>query len=495
MRLPAPRAARPADLARDPVVPLVLRLAGPAILGISAHALQMLANGWFVADLGAAAIATIGIAYPVTLLVAALGYGAGIAAASVLSRALGRGDRGLADAAASLGFWLALPPGLALTGLILAHPPFWLGLLGADPDLAAAAAPYTALATLGTCLMLAIIVGGFVVRAQGLARLSGAVLVASFALNIALDWLLIRVLGLGTAGAGWAAVLAQGAGALAYLRHFRRARGPVRIRFRPPWRLFGAGGRAAGPLLREMLWLAAPATLSSLLAAVAMALFVQAGAAYGAAAVAGLGLALRIVLVAALPLLGLMAGAQAVIGFAHGAAYGAAHLAGQRARRDRALGFVTAGALAYGCAAAALMALFSDPLAGLFAEDPAVRAEGARATAAFALAFAPVGLQLAAATLFQAIGAPRRAAAVSLAAQGLALIPPLLILPRLYGYDGVLASRIVAEFAADALGAALVLAWLRGEAGRAGGGAGAGSVEGREAVQVAPPHQPAHEGA
>ncbi|AWN38113.1 MATE family efflux transporter [Methylobacterium radiodurans] len=490
MRLSAPRGGgRPADLARDPVVPLVLRLAGPAILGISAHALQMLANGWFVADLGAAAIATIGIAYPVTLLVAALGYGAGIAAASVLSRALGRGDRPLADAAASLGFWLALPPGLLLTGLIALRPAFWLGLLGADAGLAQAAAPYTALATLGTCLMLVIVVGGFVVRAQGLARLSGAILVGSFGLNVLLDALLIRVLGLGTAGAGWAAVLAQGAGALAYLRHFRRERGAARIRFRTPCRLLGDCGPAAGPLLREMLWLAAPATLSSLLAAFAMALFVQAGAAYGAAAVAGLGLGLRIVLVAALPLLGLMAGAQAVIGFAHGAAA----LSGQRARRDRALAFVTAAALAYGVAASGLMALFSDPLAGLFAEDPAARAEGARATAAFALAFGPVGLQLAAATLFQAVGAPRRAAAVSLAAQGLALIPPLLILPRLYGYDGVLASRIVAEFTADALGAVLLLAWWRGEARRAGARDAAGAVESREAVQVAAPHQPAHE--
>ena len=49
---------RPVDLDQDRVVALVLRLSGPAILGISAHALQMLVNAWFVADLGAAAIAT-----------------------------------------------------------------------------------------------------------------------------------------------------------------------------------------------------------------------------------------------------------------------------------------------------------------------------------------------------------------------------------------------------------------------------------------------------
>ncbi|XYD09017.1 hypothetical protein R1A27_29485 [Methylobacterium sp. NMS12] len=35
---------RPVDLDQDRVVALVLRLSGPAILGISAHALQMLVN-------------------------------------------------------------------------------------------------------------------------------------------------------------------------------------------------------------------------------------------------------------------------------------------------------------------------------------------------------------------------------------------------------------------------------------------------------------------
>ncbi len=50
-----------------------------------------------------------------------------------------------------------------------------------------------------------------------------------------------------------------------------------------------------------------------------MALFVEAAAPYGAAAVAAQGIALRLTLVAALPLLGLVAGAQVVFGHAAGA--------------------------------------------------------------------------------------------------------------------------------------------------------------------------------
>ncbi|MEE7448570.1 hypothetical protein MRF4_12475 [Methylobacterium radiotolerans] len=243
---------RPVDLDQDRVVALVLRLSGPAILGISAHALQMLVNAWFVADLGAAAIATIALAYPVTLLVAALGYGAGIAAASQVSRALGAGDADRAAAAAGLGFWLSLPAGLAVTGAIAADTPFWLRLLGADAALAAEAAPYTALATIGTALMLVMIVGGFVVRAQGHARLSGAVMVGSFGLNILLDVLLIRVCGLGTVGAGWAAIGAQLAGAAAYGLHFARARGPDRVSIRWP------GGRIGVSLAAQGLALIPP---------------------------------------------------------------------------------------------------------------------------------------------------------------------------------------------------------------------------------------------
>ncbi|MFK5595870.1 MATE family efflux transporter [Methylobacterium sp. HMF5984] len=470
---------RPIDLDGDRVVALVLRLSGPAILGISAHSLQMLVNAWFVADLGASAIATIAIAYPVTLLVAALGYGAGIAAASLISRALGLGDRGLVDEAASLGFWLSLPAGFMLSAVILADTPAWLGLLGADPTLAAAAAPYTALATVGTALMLVMIVGGFVVRAQGHAALSGAVMVGSFGLNIVLDWLFIRVVGLGTAGAGWAAVGSQAAGALVYLVHFAAARGPDRVRFRMPW-----GGRIRSDLLGQTLWLSLPVTGSSLLAAFAMALFVEAAAPYGDAVVAAQGLALRLAMVAALPLLGMMAGAQAVFGHASGA--------GRHDRLHRALGFVVAASLVYGVVVGAAMLAFAGPLASLFAHDPATALEGARALAAFAVAFVPIGLQLVAATLFQAIGAPRRAAAVSLAAQGLALIPPLLILPRFLGYDGVLASRVAAEFVADALGLALLMAWLRAGAGT-GRTSGTAAVERREAVQVAAAHEPAHQ--
>lgn len=466
---------RPVDLDRDRVVALVLRLSGPAILGISAHALQMLVNAWFVADLGAAAIATIAIAYPVTLLVAALGYGAGIAAASQVSRALGAGDQNRAATAAGLGFWLSLPAGFAIAAAIVADTPSWLRLLGADTALAAAAAPYTALATIGTALMLVMIVGGFVVRAQCHARLSGAIMVGSFGLNILLDAVLIRLCGLGTAGAGWAAIGAQAAGAAAYGVHFARARGADRIRVR--WQ----GGRRG--LVAEALRLAVPATGSSLLAAFAMALFVEATAPYGAAAVAAQGIALRLTLVAALPLLGTMAGAQAVLGHAAGA--------GRPDRLHRALAFVTAAALAYGLVVGGLMIALAEPLAGLFAQDPGTAAAGARATVFFAVAFVPVGLQLTAATLFQAIGAPRRAAAVSLAAQGLALIPPLLILPPVFGETGVLASRIVAEFLADGLGLALMLAW-RAAARRTGGAA---PVEGREAVQVPPAHEAAHQGA
>jgi Na+-driven multidrug efflux pump len=213
-----------------------------------------------------------------------------------------------------------------------------------------------------------------------------------------------------------------------------------------------------------------------------MALFVEAAAPYGAAAVAAQGIALRLTLVAALPLLGLVAGAQVVFGHAAGA--------GLPQRLRRALAFTVATSLAYGLAAGCLMIALAGPLVGLFAQEAETVRAGVEAVSVFALAFLPIGLQLTAAALFQAIGAPRRAAAVSLAAQGLALIPPLLILPPLLGYEGVLVSRVVAEYLADGLGLVLLLAWAAG----ARRTAGAARIEGREAMLMPAPHEAAHQG-
>jgi putative MATE family efflux protein len=431
--------SQPADLADPNLARLIARLAGPAILGISAHSLQMLANALFVAGLGPAAVAAVAIAQSATLVIAALGYGLGIGTASLVSRALGAGAQVAANRAAGAGLLMILPTGLLSSALLLADIDGLMRLLGADGAVAEAAREYTVLSIAGTAVMLVHIVGGFIARAEGNARFSMLVMVGSFGLNVALDALLILWLDFGLAGAGWATLAGQAAAAAAYAAYFltrRRERRPV------------LAARAIEPkALAAIAAIGAPATAATLLTAVAMVFFFRAAADYGEGAVAALGIALRVFAVAMLPLLGLCTGAQAVLGYAWGA--------GDLDRLRRALLLVSGATVTYGLAWAAIAIPFARPLLSPLAPDPGTLSLAVRASDAFHAVLIPAGLWCVAMTLFQSIGAPRRAAIVSLAAQGYALVPLLLLLPSHYGFDGVIGARVFAELAACAI--ALVL--------------------------------------
>ena len=432
------------QLADPRLLRLILRLAGPAIIGISAHSLQMAANALFVAGLGQTAVAAVALTQSATLAVAALGYGIGIGAASLVARRLGGGDAAAAGEAAGTALAMAAPAGL-LSALMLVDIDAILSLLGAGPSVVAAAHSYAILSVLGTIVMLVHIVGGFIARAEASAQFSMVVMVGSFGLNIALDAVFILGLDAGIAGAGWATLLGQIAAALAYLYYF--AGGGSRLVLRLDW-------RRAAATAREIIVIGAPATATTLLTTVSLAVMLVAASNSGEAAVAGLAVALRVLGFAMLPVLGLCSGAEAVFGFAHGAQ--------DHARLGRALRIVLAIAVAYGLAWSGAAILFARPLLAPFAPDGETLDLAIRASNAMEAVFALSAIAYVALTLFQAIGAPRRAAALSLAAQGYALLPLLALLPRLWGFDGVIASRALAEAAACAIATALLL--RRGDA-------------------------------
>lgn len=426
------------ELADPRLTRLILRLAGPAIIGISAHSLQMAANAVFVAGLGQTAVAAVALTQSATLAVAALGYGVGIGAASLVARRLGQGDAAAAGEAAGTALAMTAPAGL-LSALLLVDIDAVLSLLGASPTVARAAHDYAILSVIGTIAMLVHIVGGFIARAEASARFSMAVMVGSFGLNILLDAVFILGLGAGVEGAGWATLIGQIAAALAYLYYFAGRVSTLVLRF---------DRRRVASAAREIAAIGAPATTTTLLTTFSLAVMLGAASESGEAAVAGLAVALRVLGFGMLPVLGLCSGAEAVFGFAHGAQ--------DRARLARALRLVLSIAVAYGLAWSGAAILFARPLLSPFAPGAEALDLAIRASNALESVFALSAIAYVALTLFQAVGAPRRAAALSLAAQGYALLPLLAILPRLWGFDGVIASRALAEAAACAIAATLL---------------------------------------
>lgn len=434
-------APRPLDLGDPRLRRLIVRLALPTVAGLGIGALHHVANAFFVGQLGAAELAAVSVAIPVFVAVAAIGEGLGVGAAAAIGRQLGAGTPDHASSTATTTLALAVGLGLALSLVLLLAAGPLLTVLGATPKVLPLASRYVVILGLSCALLLAQQLCDFIAIAEGNTRFSMLTLLGAFTLNIVLDPILIFGVGLGIAGAALATIMSQIAALLLFAVYFGRRWGVVRIGLD----LLRPSARILGPVLQ----VGVPAMLSTVLGALALALTYHAAASYGGdEALAGVGVALRLLALGTLPVIGFCLGAQPVLSFACGARNHPRLLVATRYM----LVVTSAGAAAY----ALVMVLLAGPVTALFTADAAAQAVAARACRMVHAGFALVGLQFVLIVLLQAMGKGWTAALVGLTAQGGLLIPALLVLPRWWGLDGVIAAQPVAAGLASLLAAALL---------------------------------------
>ena len=444
---PPPRGfAAPLDLGGRDVRRTIIRLALPTVAGLSINALHHTVNAVFVGMIGAHAMAAITVVFPLLIVVAAVGEGLGVGIAATIARLLGKGALGRASVTASTVLVLAVPIGLSLTAIILLLRRPLLILFGATAETWPMAETYLCITAFGATLTLLQIISDFVAIAEGNTRFSMWTLLGGFTLNIVLDPILIFGVGLGVAGAAVATMLSQLAVIAAYAVYFHRRAGRVRVSLR--------FARLRLRILLPVVAMGFSTTLASILTSVALAMvYHQAGVFGGDTAIAGLGIALRLLTLGSLPLLGFTLGAQPVVGFAWGA--------GDRARVLAAIRFALAAATAFALLYGSTVIVLAGPIARMFTTDPAVQMLAANAIVAIHAAFLLAAPRMVVLVLLQAMGQARRAALVSLAPQGYLLIPLLIVLPHWFGINGIVASLVLAATLTSLLAIALLIPIMR----------------------------------
>ena len=104
-----------------------------------------------------------------------------------------------------------------------------------------------------------------------------------------------------------------------------------------------------------------------------------------------------------------------------------------------------------------MMIVFSTQLVGIFRDDPAVIALGVKALRWQAATLPLMGASLLASMMFQSVGRAMPAFVVSLARQGLCFVPFVLLLPALFGVNGLVAAQSAADFVAFLITVPLLL--------------------------------------
>ena len=221
------------DLGRDPIGPLLCRLALPTITAQIVNLLYNIVDRIYIGRIpleGKLALTGMGVTFPVITLISAFSALVGMGGAPRASIALGarekdRAERTLGTCATALWGIAA-----ALTVLFLLFQRDLLQLFGASADTLPYAMQYLSIYVLGTIfVMTALGLNGFI-TAQGSSAVAMKTVVIGAVLNVVLDPLFIFVLHMGVRGAAVATVLSQAVSAAWVLRFLTGKTTVLRLR-------------------------------------------------------------------------------------------------------------------------------------------------------------------------------------------------------------------------------------------------------------------------
>ena len=349
-----------------PIVPTLARLSAPGVLLVAFQSMVSVGDTYFVGRLGTAPLAGLALVFPLIMLLQMTSAGAmGGGVSSAIARALGAGDAHSARRLVIHALLIAAAMGAAFTVLILPFGPSVYRLLGGRGETLDLALQYSNVVFGGAIAVWIANTLSSVLRGTGNMLVPALGLISAAVVHLPLSASLVLGLGpmprLGIAGAGVAYVVTFGIASLAM----------AGVVFRPASALRPRAGDFVieRRLFREILRVGGISVVSSLqtvLTAVVITGFVGR---YGAAALAGYGVGLRLELLQ-IPLVFAIGQAMVVlVGTSIGAGRGA------RAKRIAWVGtaFAASISLAIGLAAGVF------PLAwvGLFSADPAVLESGA----------------------------------------------------------------------------------------------------------------------
>ncbi len=428
-----------------PVSRLIPALAVPTMVSMMVTTFYNMVDTYFVGRISTSATGAVGIVFPLMTIIQVLGMTLGVGSGSYAARQLGARRPDRAAAAASTAFFTALSCGLALTiaGEGLLEP--FMVLLGSTRTILPYARQYAAVVLLGAPFVAASFVMNVNLRSEGSAVLAMTGIAAGALVNIALDPIFMFVLGMGIRGPAAATVLSQILSFSILFSHYRNRRSALRITLR------GASFRK--DVYLEILAGGLPTLFRQAVATLAAVMLNKACGPFGDAAVAGMSVVTRIML--------FMTSAMIVfgLGFQPVAAFNSA--AGLKRRVRASFWYsVRTGAL-FLSGFSVLVIAFAPEVVRLFRDDPEVVRIGARALRWQAATLPLSAFIVITNMMFQYIGKPVQASFLALARQGLAFIPAVLILSRLFGLAGIQVSQSVADILTFLAAIPLAAATLR----------------------------------
>src|SRR5205809_2225533 len=403
------------DLTEGSVTKHLLHMSAFLTASMLVQTLYLLADLYWVGHLGKEAIAAVGVAGNLTMIVLALTQMLGVGTTTLMSQAAGRKDQPHAEVVFNQSFMMSIVMAfsLGIVGFILR--PAYCDWLSADIATAELAKAYLLWFLPGLLLQFPLVALGSALRATGIIKPAVGFQVLSVFLNIVLAPLLIFGIGpwpkLGVTGAALATFISILVADVLIVIYFERKYHYLRFRFP----LFKPQPKVWGGMLR----IGVPAGAEFVLIFVYIMLVYAIIRGFGPAAQAGFGIGARMMQALFLLVVALSFAVSPVVGQNFG---------GRRADRVRRSVYSAIGIASLMMLVLTLIAfLVPGTLIRLFSRDPRVIAFGSEYLRIVSLNFISAGIVFVTSSIFQGIGNTLPPLFSSLTRLMLFAVPALLI--------------------------------------------------------------------
>lgn len=417
-------------MTKTPMTKLILRLSAPTIISMMVSSIYNMADTFFVSQLGTSASAAVGVVFPLTAILQAVGFMIGSGAGSRISIYLGEGKTEEADQTASSGLFASVISGIFIALLFKLCLTPVLRFVGATETILPYAESYVNYMLIGFPIMCASFVINHLLRCQGKTTLSMIGLTAGGVLNIILDPIFIFTFDMGIAGAAIATILSQAVSFVLLLIFLLGKHSVLKISIKKiSWRF---------NVYSIIIRIGAPSFLRQGLASISSSLLNNRVAGYGDSAVAAFSIVGRVSFIIMGVMLGVGQGFQPVVGYNYGA---------RNYQRVRSAFKVT---LMIGCGMMAVAAfacfIFAPDIMAIFRpDDPEVIRIGAFNLRLQSIVLPLMSVTISTNMLHQSLAKNKEATFLALTRQGIYFIPLILILPSFLGLFGIQITQSIAD--------------------------------------------------
>lgn len=437
-------------LAVEPIQKLIMKFAFPAIISTLVGALYNMVDQIFVGrGVGVEGIAATNISFPLTTIFTAVSLLIGVGTAANFNLRMGQGKKEEAKSFIGTGLILMVFSGVILSVLTFLFLEPLLKIFGATEDIMLHSKTYSSIICIGFPFLVFNTASSNIIRADGSPNFAMFCVIVGAVINTILDPLFIFVFKWGMAGAAWATVIGQVVSAFISLyyfmykyKNFKITKEVMKYSSKAFKRILALGASVS---FNQVAMLIMQITLNNVLSK------------YGGESIYGsviplavVGIVSKVNFIFLSICIGVGQGCQPIFGYNYGAE--------NYKRVEDTLKLTTKINLLVGLVGLLSFQFFPRQIISFFGTGDELYYEfGVQYFRIYMLFTITNGLMPLFGNFFASIGKPIKGIFMTMTRQFLFLVPLLILLPYIFGIDGIMFAGPIADFAALVMALSLVI--------------------------------------